>query len=45
MNLEDEFEFRVPDEDFQRLVTVGDVIDYVRAKQGERAAGAAGPGE
>lgn len=30
MALEDEFEMEVPDEDVERLLTVKDVIDYVR---------------
>jgi acyl carrier protein len=32
MALEDEFELSVPDADIDRLRTVGDVIDYVRAE-------------
>ena len=30
MALEDEFEMEVPDEDVERLLTVKDVIEYVR---------------
>ena len=33
MELEDHFEISIPDEDFDRLQTLGQVADYVRAKK------------
>ena len=30
MALEDEFDLEIPDEDAEGIVTVGDVVDYIR---------------
>jgi acyl carrier protein len=35
MNLEEEFEMEIPDEDAEKMVTVGDAIAYLQSKQGE----------
>ena len=32
MALEDEFEIKIPDEDYEKIATVGDVINYIEAK-------------
>ena len=32
MALEDEFDIKIPDEDYDKIKTVGDVIDYIEAK-------------
>ncbi len=32
MALEDEFETEIPSEDLEKLVTVGDVLDYLKSK-------------
>jgi acyl carrier protein len=32
MALEDEFDIKIPDEDYDKIKTVGDVIGYVEAK-------------
>ena len=32
MALEDEFETEIPSEDLEKLVTVGDVLEYLKAK-------------
>lgn len=32
MALEDEFETEIPSEDLEKLVTVGDVLEYLRSK-------------
>lgn len=32
MALEDEFSIEIPSEDLEKLVTVGDVLDYLREK-------------
>ncbi|MBL8692716.1 MAG: acyl carrier protein [Planctomycetes bacterium] len=32
MSFEDEFEISIPDEDAEKIQTVGDAIDYVKAK-------------
>ena len=32
MALEDEFEVEIPSEDLEKLVTVGDVLEYLRSK-------------
>lgn len=32
MALEDEFDIKIPDEDYDKIKTVGDVISYVEAK-------------
>jgi acyl carrier protein len=34
MEVEEEFGVRVPDEDAQKLVTVGEVVDYLRDRVG-----------
>ena len=46
MAFEEEFSVEVPDEDAEKLQTVGDVINYIkeRAKQPGDAGGAAGGG-
>ncbi len=33
MEFEDEFDITIPDEDYERIRTVGDAIDYIREKQ------------
>lgn len=35
MELEDEFEFRIPDNDAQTLLTVGQIAQYVAARRAE----------
>jgi len=32
MAIEEEFEFEVPEEDAENIVTVGDAIDYIKSK-------------
>ena len=32
MALEDEFDIKIPDEDYDKIKTVGDVINYVESK-------------
>ncbi len=32
MALEDEFDVKIPDEDYDKIKTVGDVIDYIEEK-------------
>ncbi|MEZ6064022.1 MAG: acyl carrier protein [Planctomycetaceae bacterium] len=32
MALEDEFDIKIPDEDYDKIKTVGDVITYIEAK-------------
>ena len=32
MALEDEFETEIPSEDLEKLVTVGDVLEYLKSK-------------
>ncbi len=32
MALEDEFDIKIPDEDYDKIKTVGDVINYIEAK-------------
>ena len=32
MALEDEFDIKIPDEDYEKIATVGDVIEYIEAK-------------
>ncbi|GAB5442745.1 MAG: acyl carrier protein [Fuerstiella sp.] len=32
MALEDEFEIKIPDEDYDKIKTVGDVINYIEEK-------------
>jgi len=34
MALEEEFDLEIPDEDFEQLNTVGNVIDYIKSKKG-----------
>ena len=34
MALEDEFDIKIPDEDYDRIKTVGDVITYLEEKSG-----------
>jgi len=33
MALEEEFELEIPDEDAEKIVTVNDVIEYIKSKQ------------
>ena len=33
MEFEDEFEVTIPDEDYEKIQTVGDAIDYIDAKK------------
>ena len=33
MALEEEFEIEVPDEEAEKITTVGDVVEYIRAQQ------------
>lgn len=33
MALEEEFDIEIPDEEAEKLVTVGDVVDYIRNNQ------------
>ncbi|MBM7644325.1 acyl carrier protein [Scopulibacillus daqui] len=33
MELEDEFDIEISDEDAEKIVTVGDVIDYIKSHQ------------
>lgn len=33
MAFEEEFELEIPDEDAEKIVTVSDVIDYIKSKQ------------
>jgi len=32
MTLEDEFDVKIPDEDYDKILTVGDVIEYIESK-------------
>ena len=32
MALEDEFDIKIPDEDYDKILTVGDVIEYIESK-------------
>lgn len=32
MELEDEFDIEIPDEDIERIVTVGDAIEYIKRR-------------
>jgi len=32
MALEDEFDIKIPDEDYDKIATVGDVIEYIEEK-------------
>ena len=32
MTLEDEFDIKIPDEDYDKIATVGDVIEYIESK-------------
>lgn len=37
MELEDEFDIEIPDEDIERIVTVGDAIEYIKRRvEGEK---------
>ena len=38
MSVEDEFEVSIPDEDVDKLQTVGDVIEYLAQRVGDAAA-------
>ena len=33
MALEDEFDIEIPDEDAEKIKTVGDAVEYIKAKQ------------
>lgn len=33
MSIEEEFDMEIPDEDAEKIVTVGDVVDYIKGKQ------------
>ena len=33
MEFEDEFEITIPDDDYEKIRTVGDAIDYIEAKR------------
>ncbi|NPA13048.1 MAG: acyl carrier protein [Aquificae bacterium] len=35
MAFEEEFDIEIPDEDAQKITTVGDVIEYIKSKKGE----------
>lgn len=35
MALEEEFDMEIPDEDAEKIVTVGDAIDYIEKHKGE----------
>jgi len=35
MTFEDKFGISVPDEDYEKILSVGDAIDYIRGKMGE----------
>ncbi|MCX7739079.1 MAG: acyl carrier protein [Hydrogenothermaceae bacterium] len=34
MAFEEEFNVEIPDEDAEKIATVGDVLDYIKSKQG-----------
>jgi acyl carrier protein len=34
MEFEDEFEITIPDEDYEKIKTVGDAVTYITGKQG-----------
>jgi len=36
MELEDEFGIEIPDEEAEKLVTVGDAIEYIKKKVGQK---------
>ncbi len=33
MNIEEEFEIEIPDEDAEKIVTVGDVVNYIKERK------------
>ena len=33
MGIEEEFEIEIPDTDAEKIVTVGDVVDYIKSKK------------
>lgn len=33
MEIEEEFDMEIPDADAEKIVTVGDVVDYIKGKQ------------
>ena len=35
MEFEDTFEITIPDDDYEKIQTVGDAVDYIDAKQAE----------
>jgi acyl carrier protein len=39
MELEEEFEITIPDEEAEKIKTVGQAIDYIEAKLKEKGAG------
>ena len=46
MKLEEEFELSIPDDKADKLLTVGELIDYIVARTGRRAAaGVSDPGQ
>jgi len=42
MELEEEFDTQIPDDQAEKIKTVGEAIDYIEAKQKEKAAGDGG---
>lgn len=43
MELEEEFEITIPDEEAEKIKTVGQAIDYIEAKLKEKGGGGAAP--
>jgi acyl carrier protein len=43
MELEEEFEITIPDEEAEKLKTLGEAIDYIEAKLKEKGGGGAAP--
>ena len=35
MEFEDTFDITIPDEDYEKIQTVGDAVDYIEQRQGE----------
>lgn len=33
MSIEEEFDMEIPDADAEKIVTIGDVVDYIKTKQ------------
>ena len=42
MELEEEFDIQIPDDQAEKIKTVGEAIDYIEAKRKEKDAGDAG---